>query len=354
MAETMRAAVLHALGDLRVEDFPKPTALGSEEVLIQVKYNGLCGTDASEYAKSTLMVPLANTHPNSKHQGPTILGHEFIGTVVDAGSNAREMVGKRVACGAGVSCGQCARCSEGRTNLCKSYYTLGLSIHGGLAEYVRAPKDICIPIANEVSDESAALAQPLAVGIHGVRRAGVKRGDRVILLGVGAIGSFVCVALQSYGVEIIAMDIDQKRLDVARELGANQSILIAPDITSSQIKEYFPQGVDVVFETSGAPGAAARALALTRTGGDLMLMGLNKTPQDFPFAEAVLREVVLHTTVAHVCKDDIPDALALLASGKVARLLTGEIFPLENVKEAFDLLTNGRAQGKILVTPHDV
>ena len=354
MSSTMRAAVLHDIKDLRVEDFPKPSTLGPNDVLVHVKYNGLCGTDASEYAKSSLMVPLKNPHPNSKHQGATILGHEFIGTVVEAGTSAQEMLGKRVACGAGVSCGQCALCKEGRTNLCDHYYTLGLSIHGGLAEYAVAPKNICVPIPDGVSDESAALAQPLAVGIHGVRRAGVKKGDHVVLLGVGAIGSFACVALQSYGVEIVAMDIDQKRLDVATQLGASKTILISPDITPAEIKAFIPAGVDVVFETSGAPGAAARGLALTKRGGTLMLMGLNKTPQDFPFADAVLREVVLQTTVAHVCKDDMPEALELLASGKVAELLTDRIYSLENVNEAFEVLASGKANGKILVTPQNV
>jgi len=349
----MRAAVLHDILDLRVEDFPKPSAIGPDDVLVHVKYNGLCGTDASEYAKSSTMVPLKNPHPNSNHVGATILGHEFIGEVVEAGSNAQEMLGKRIACGAGVSCGQCLRCKEGRTNLCDHYYTLGLSIHGGLAEYAVAPKNICVLIPDEVSDESAALTQPLAVGIHGVRRAGVKEGDQVILLGVGAIGSFVCVALQSYGVKVIAMDISQQRLDVATQLGADSTILITPDITPTEIKSLFPAGADVVFETSGAPGAAARGLALAKRGGTLMLMGLNKTPQDFPFTDAVLREVVLQTTVAHVCKDDMPDALKLLASGTVARLLTDRIFSLENISEAFELLTSGKANGKILVTPQN-
>jgi 2-desacetyl-2-hydroxyethyl bacteriochlorophyllide A dehydrogenase len=347
----MRAAVLHDILDIRVEDFPKPAALGPDEVLVEVKYNGLCGTDASEYAKSSMMVPLTKPHPNSKHVGATILGHEFVGVVVDAGSNSQEMIGKRVACGAGISCGECQRCKEGRTNLCDHYYTLGLSTHGGLAEYVAAPKNICIQIPDDVTYESAALAQPLAVGIHGVRRAGVKKGDQVILLGVGAIGSFVCVALQSYGVKITAMDISQQRLDVATKLGADKTILISPEITPAELKLHFPTGADVVFETSGAPGAAARGLALARRGGALMLMGLNKAPQDFPFTDAVLREVTLETTVAHVCKDDMPDALALLASGTVAKLLTDRIYSLENIHEAFEALTSGRANGKILVAP---
>lgn len=354
MTSTMRAAVLHDILDLRVEDFPKPTVLGADEVLVHVKYNGLCGTDASEYAKSSMMVPLKYPHPNSKHEGATILGHEFIGMVVETGANSQAMLGKRVACGAGISCGECKRCNEGRTNLCDYYYTLGLSTHGGLAEYVAAPKNICIQIPDNVSDESAALAQPLAVGIHGVRRAGVKKGDQVVLLGVGAIGSFVCVALQSYGVEIIAMDISQQRLDVATKLGADKTILISPEITPAEIKLHLPVGADVVFETSGAPGAAARGLALARRGGILMLMGLNKTPQDFPFTDAVLREVTLQTTVAHVCKDDMPEALALLASGTIAKLLTERIYSLENINEAFEVLTSGRATGKILVTPQSV
>lgn len=349
----MRAAVLYGLHDLRVENFPVP-AIGENDVLIEVSYNGLCGTDASEFAKGQIMVPLNTPHPNSKHLGPTVLGHEFIGKVVDAGSNAKNMIGQRVACGAGVSCGKCLRCKEGRTNLCATYYTLGLSTHGGLAEFAVAPKSTCIPIPDDIQDVHAALAQPLAVGIHGVRRAGVKKGDSVILLGLGAIGSFVCVALQEYGVEIIAMDIDEKRLLTAKKLGASQTFMIDKDITPADIKALYPTQADVVFETSGAPGALARALALTKMGGTLMMMGLNKTPQELTFADAVLREVTLQTTVAHVCADDIPEALQLLKSGVVADLLTEKVVQLEDAPTAFEDLAAGKASGKILVTPKHV
>jgi 2-desacetyl-2-hydroxyethyl bacteriochlorophyllide A dehydrogenase len=346
----MRAAVLYDLHDLRVEDVQRPT-FGENDVLIEVSFNGLCGTDASEFAKGQIMVPLKSPHPNSKHVGATILGHEFIGTVVEAGINAKALIGKRVACGAGVACGQCKRCLEGRTNLCAKYYTLGLSLHGGLAEYVAAPANICIPIPDDIKDEHAALAQPLAVGIHGVRRSGVQTGDTVIVLGVGAIGSFVCVALQEHNVEIIAMDIDANRLKTAEQLGASKTILIDRDISPADIKALFPSQADVVFETSGAPGGLARALGLTKMGGTLMMMGLNKTPQELIFADAVLREVTMQTTVAHVCADDIPDALELLRSGTVAELLTEKIVQLENVAAAFEELAAGKATGKILVTP---
>lgn len=348
----MKAAVLHAIKDLRVEEVAKPV-IGDNDVLIKVAFNGLCGTDASEYGKSSLMVPLEKPHPNSHHHGPTILGHEFVGTVVEAGSNVKSYLGKRVACGAGISCGSCKRCQEGRTNLCSKYFTLGLSTHGGLAEYCAAPANICVEIPENISMKVAAIAQPLAVGIHGVRRAGVRAGDTIFVLGAGAIGAFVCVALRNKNVTIIAADIAQDRLDVVSKLGVSKTILIDKDSTIQDLKDLFGSQADVVFETAGAPGAIAKAIALTATGGTTMLMGLNKTPQELVFADPVLREVTLQTTVAHVCKDDIPEALDLLADGTVAQLLTGEIYPLEDTAIAFETLLSGQAHGKILIGSDD-
>src|SRR6476660_3945561 len=134
----MRAAVLHAPHDLRVEDRPDPPC-APDGVVIEVSYNGLWGTDATEYTKGPMMVPLTVPHPGSGHVGPTVLGHEFIGTVVATSAGTDEWAGLRVASGAGVSCGECTWCRRGRTNLCARYYTLGLSTHGGLAELVSVP-----------------------------------------------------------------------------------------------------------------------------------------------------------------------------------------------------------------------
>src|SRR3954447_24305652 len=191
----MRAAVLHAPRDLRLEDRPEP-ARRTGEVIVEVAYNGLCGTDATEYAKGPMMVPLQVPHPGSGHVGPTVLGHEFVGTVVDTCAGAEDWIGRRVACGAGVSCGRCAWCARGRTNLCASYYTLGLSTHGGLAELVAAPASVLAPVPDALPDEEAVLAQPLAVGLHAVARAGIAAGDRVVVVGAGAIGSVVVRGLR--------------------------------------------------------------------------------------------------------------------------------------------------------------
>ena len=113
------------------------------------------------------------------------------------GPGAESWTGRRVACGAGVSCGTCAWCLRGRTNLCAGYYTLGLSTHGGLARYAAAPASTLREIPDGCPDIEAALAQPLAVGLHGVARAGVQPGDTVVLLGAGAIGSFILAGLSA-------------------------------------------------------------------------------------------------------------------------------------------------------------
>ena len=215
----MKAGVLYRPHDLRVEDRPDP-ACGADDVVLEVTLNGLCGTDATEFSKGPMMVPLTTPHPACGHVGPTILGHEFIGVVVEAGANARHLLGKRVACGAGISCGSCRWCRAGRTNLCDGYYTLGLSTHGGLAEFVRAPARICLEIPAGCADNDAALAQPLAVAIHAVRRSGIQPGQTVALLGAGAIGSFILSALDGHDGPVIALDIDDARLSVAASAGS--------------------------------------------------------------------------------------------------------------------------------------
>jgi len=349
----MRAGVLHGQRDLRIEDRPDP-AFGPGDLVIEVAYNGLCGTDATEYAKGPMMVPLSKVHPGSGHLGPTTLGHEFIGTVVAAGDQVAHRIGERVACGAGVSCMTCAWCLAGRTNLCERYFTLGLSTHGGLAQYVAAPASICVPIPDGLADVDAALAQPLAVGIHSVKRAQVGEQDTVVLLGVGAIGSFICASLQGHRGPIIAMDIDPERLAVATTLGATSVHCIDPQAGSDELRELVPGGAQVVFETSGVLGAAQRALDVTARGGTTVLVGLNKSAQPLNLADVVLREITVRTTVAHICGSDIPQALSLLTSAQMSRVLPTRVISLDEVVTAgLEPLAAGQAQGKILVDPRN-
>ncbi|WP_457190772.1 zinc-dependent alcohol dehydrogenase [Nocardioides sp. P5_E3] len=347
----MKAGVLHAPGDLRIEDRADPApALG--EVVIEVAYNGLCGTDATEFTKGPMMVPLHTRHPGSGHLGPTVLGHEFVGTVVDAAPEGRYLLGRRVACGAGVSCGECAWCRRGRTNLCARYYTLGLSTDGGLATFVRAPAATCVVIPDDCTTESAALAQPLAVGIHAVRRSGVQPGDAVVLLGAGAIGSFVCAGLERHDGQVLAVDVDAGRLEAARALGATDTALVSPSAGPDDLRDLVAGGADVVFETSGVPGAVERAFALTARGGTTVLVGLNSAPTTLSLAPVVLREVDVRTTVAHVCGDDLPAALDLLTRRDLGSSMVDRVVRLDDVvDQGLRPLSTGDVTGKVLVDP---
>lgn len=347
----MRAGVLHATRDLRVEEVPDPVP-GAGEVLVAVAYNGLCGTDATEWGAVQVFAPLTAPHPSSGHLGPTILGHEFVGTVTAAGAGAERWVGHRVACGAGVWCGTCRWCKAGRTNLCERYYTLGLNTHGGLAEFAVAPVATVREIPEGLPDEEAVLAQPLAVGIHGAQRAGARPGDSVVLLGVGAIGSFVLAGLVGHDGEVVAADVDQHRLDTAMHLGATSTRLLSRDAAPEDNADLVPGGADVVFETSGTPGALDRALATVVRGGTVVQMGLPKTAQSFPVTPTVLREVDIRTAVAHVCDTDIPAALDRLKRTPLGPLLVDRVVGLDDVVErGLDPLVAGDLRGKVLVDP---
>src|SRR3954453_6659592 len=187
----MIAAVYHAPGDVRVEDMPEPGDPQGSDLVLEVSRASICGTDASEFAHPPKFFPIASPHPFSGHQGPTIMGHEFTGRVVACGPEAGLALGDRVVCGAGVSCGRCEWCLRGRTNLCARYYTLGLHTHGGLAPYVATPASLCRTVPGTCSDDAAAMAQPLAVALHALRRSGAVPGQTVAIIGVGGIGSFL-------------------------------------------------------------------------------------------------------------------------------------------------------------------
>jgi threonine dehydrogenase-like Zn-dependent dehydrogenase len=338
----MKAAVYHGPGNIRIESVAEPERAASSEVLIEVTRAAICGTDSSEWAHGPLLA-----------KPPVVLGHEFVGRVVAAGSEVGELaVGDRVSCGAGISCGECDWCRAGRTNLCARYRTLGLHVDGGLAEYVASPAGICRRVPGSVSDDAAATAQPLAVALHAVRRSGVEAGQSCVVIGAGGIGAFVVAGAAAKGVSpLIAIDIDDERLETARRLGADQTVNVSGgDLTAAILAATGGEGPDLVIEASGAPHAPAAALAGVRRGGRVLLIGLQAAPRELDLLAFTAREVDLVTTLAHVCDVDLPDSLALLESSDVADVVIDRVIPLDDLVEAgIRPLAEGTAKGKIVV-----
>jgi len=351
----MKAAVYHGNRDIRIESVPEPGQPGPNEVILEVLRGAVCGTDVTEYLHGPHFAPLTQRHPASGHLGPMILGHEFVGRVIEVGPEVDGLtVGQRVTPGAGMWCGRCEWCRSGRTNLCAHYYTLGLHTHGGLAELVKAPARMCRPVPAACSDDAAAMAQPLAVALHAVRRSGAQPGQTVALMGVGGIGAFILAAARAQGLSpIIALDVDDERLATASALGATFIINARREDPLRQIHELTEgAGVHVFIEASGAPHGPRMALEATRRGGQVLLVGLQAEPCALDLHQVVLREVNIATTVAHVCDVDLPESLSILATTHLASTVLDRVIPLEGlVNEGLLAMSEGRARGKIVVNP---
>lgn len=351
MTATMRAAVYHGPHDVRIEERPIP-ARGEGEVLLRVLRSGMCGTDATEWRDGPHLFPSATPHRVTGVAGPFVPGHEFIGEIVEAAEDGVHAVGQRVACGAGVSCGRCPRCLEGRTNLCFDYHTYGLNEDGGMAEYVSVPERIVVPIPDELSTDVAGLAQPLSVGLHAARRAGAVDGDRVVLIGTGAIGTFVLAGLLSIAqVEVTAVDFAGPRLDRALRVGAAHAVATGDRVVDDVAAVVGGRGADVVIEASGAPGQLANAIRMVRPGGTILQVGLLSRAPEVDLHSVVVREVTIRTTNAHVIGEDLRPALDLLGSTRLGEELLDSVHPLDDLAQQLELLATGRLEGKVLFDP---
>lgn len=341
----MKAAVFHGAQDVRIEDVAEPADPASGDVVLEVLRAAICGTDASEWDHGPILC-----------RPDVVLGHEFVGRVAAIGADVDGLhVGDRVVSGAGISCGRCAWCRAGRTNLCAEYRTLGLQVDGGLAEYVASPASICRVVPDRVDDDAAAMTQPLAVALHALSRVALQRFESVAVIGVGGIGSFIVAGAVHRAAEgrVVALDIDPQRLATAVALGAGEAI----DASGRELGDLLLEltdgvGFDVVIEATGAPHAPAAAVKGARRGARVLFVGLHGAPRELELTPMILREVDVYTTVAHVCDTDIPAALALLAESDVASVTAGPRIPLDElVAEGLRPLAERRATGKILVSP---
>ena len=350
--EKMKAAVYHAAGDVRIEERDVPTPVAGE-ALIKVLRSGMCGSDASEYKSGPKIFATQTKHPVSGHHGPMILGHEFIGEIVgDIDSASGFTTGDLVASGAGISCGTCQRCLEMRTNLCEKYVTLGLNRDGGMAEYVAVPTSTLVKIPAGLSLDAAGIAQPLAVGLHAARRAGVRDGDKVLLIGAGAIGTFVLAGLKNlFNAEVTVLDFAGNRLERAARLGADHTVDVGDNAEGDIRKIFGDAGIDVIIEASGAPGQLQFAIGLVKRGGNVLQVGLPSTKQEIDIHKIVMSEINVTTTLAHVCDHDLGPALEILGNTSLAAELIEGVYPLSDLVNQLEALGAGKIQGKVLFDP---
>ncbi len=302
-APTMRAAVFHGRGDIRISDVPIP-APEAGELLLRICTVGICGTDVHEFAAG----------PHRFPAGPFIPGHEFSGRVEAIGASVTGFeLGGLVTSGAGMACGVCHWCLRGSTNLCERYVTIGLEVPGGLAQFAVVPAAICVDVASYgLTPVVAALAQPMSIAVHATRRGRLEPRDAALVIGAGGIGGFITHAAVQSGARVIVLDLDQRRLEVALRLGATRVIEAGPGLDPDQLMD----GVipTVIYEATGTSAGLDLALRAAQRGTRVVLVGMQGTSSEIELRRITLDEIELIGTNAHAFASDFPEGLRLLAS----------------------------------------
>jgi L-iditol 2-dehydrogenase len=317
-------------------DFPDPVA-GDDDVLIRVKACGICGSDVHGYTGKT-----------GRRIPPLIMGHEAAGIVEDTGKNVNVFEkGDRVCFDSTVYCNKCQACRPGRFNRCDQRQVLGVSVpafkrHGTFAEYVAVPWWIVSKIPDELSFVHAALLEPASIGTHAANRAAISAGDTVAVIGAGTIGLFIMQGARLRGAgRVIAVDINEFRLDLAKKLGADK--LINPlkcDLAEAVLKETDGKGANVAVEAVGYAKTFADAVSVTRMGGHVVAVGNLEKKAEFDLQQLVARE---HTFIgSYASSGEFRDCIDLVATRKInVEPLISEVLPLEEGPDAFDRLLKG-------------
>jgi L-iditol 2-dehydrogenase len=341
MTKTMKAAVLHAPGDLRVENAPVPSELHKKEVLVKVKAAGICGSDLDRVMKT------------GTYSFPTIPGHEFSGVIEKTGDEVKVFKkGDRVAVAPIIPCFSCESCQQGHYGQCISYNYLGSRTDGGFAQYVKAPEMNLIRMPAEVSYKEGAAIEPAAVTLHGMRRVGVETGDTVAVLGCGTLGLFALQFAKIMGAtRTIAVDIVGEKLKLAQKLGADELIYALDSDPVAEIKKMTEdRGPHVAIETAGVSITQEQCLRIAAKHGRILYLGTAHKDVVIPsgsFEHIVRNELTIkgawnsysapfpgpewHASVDYIKKGVL----------KIEPLIT-HTFELEDAPSVFRDLTEGR------------
>jgi L-iditol 2-dehydrogenase len=335
----MRQVVVTSSDEIRVEEVPRPGSPGAGEVLVASRLVGICGTDVHA---------AAGHHPFIDR--PYRPGHEVVGVVEEVGPGVADLgSGDHVVLEPNLVCGTCRQCRDGRYNICRNLAVFGCQTTGGMADAFVVPRDRLHRLPEGMSDELAALVEPLATPVHAVRRAGVGPGSRVAVLGAGPIGLLVLVAARNAGAEVVVVtDVLPEKLERARRLGADAA-LAADDPDLVEKAGQVLDRADIVFDCVASANTMAQAIELVDKGGTVMVVGIAAGPTTIPLHLVQDREISVVGSLMYT-RDDVERAIGLLASGAVAaRDLITSIFPLERAAEAFAASSDPQ-QVKVLVS----
>ncbi len=343
----MKALVLTDYLQFEIRDVPTPP-IADDEVLIKVRAVGICGSDVHGMTGAT-----------GRRIPPIIMGHEASGVVAETGRSVKRLRGgERVTFDSTVNCGECDACRRGRVNLCDNRRVLGVSCDeyrrdGAMTEYIAVPERIVYPMPDGMTFEQAAMVEAVSIAFHGVSRAGVSIGDTVVVVGTGMIGLLLIQTARLSGAgRIIAVDIDDRKLEFSRQFGVDETINSAKLDAASRVFDLTDgRGAHVALEAVGIEASVNAAIASVRKGGRVVLIG-NLAPQiQFPLQSVVTREIDLRGSCAS--SGEIPACLEMIASGRIdVDGLISRVAPLEEGGKWFHALHEAREPlFKVILAP---
>lgn len=327
---------------LWLEEVARPKEVGPHEVRIEIRKTGICGTDIhimkwDEWAKATIPTPM-------------IIGHEFYGVITELGRDITEFkVGDRVSGEAHISCGHCRNCRAGKQHVCPNTKGIGVHIPGAFAEEIVFPACNLLKLPDTVSDNVAAILDPLGNAVHTALSFNLI-GEDVLITGAGPIGMMATAISKHIGAKnIVVTDMNEYRLGLAKQLGATQTVNVRTD----KLEDIYhalgmEAGFDVGLEVSGNMDAFRSMIAHMYPGGHIAILGIPPEPGVIDWHQVIFKELTLKGIYGREMFETWYKMLSLLQRGLDVSPVITHNFPVEKYQEAFDVVTSGQA-GKVIL-----
>ena len=328
---------------LELRTAPDPTP-GDDEVVLAVKATSMCGTDVHIYQW--------DAWAQGRIRPPRILGHEMYGEVVAVGLAVTTVhVGDRAAAESHVTCGKCFQCRTGNAHVCKDYSILGIDRDGSFAPFVRLPEKVLWKTAPEIPPELACMQESLGNSVHAVLGEDVT-GHTLLVTGCGPTGLFAIAVGRTAGAStIIATDVSEYRLDLARKVGADLAFVPGPDAETVILDHTGGEGVDAGLEMSGHPSAVHLCFRTVKNAGRVSLFGIPNAPVPLDLAnDVIFKGVRVQGVTGRRLFDTWYRLAGLFRAGLDIRPIVTHTFPLAQFEKGFELMSDGRC-GKVVLIP---
>ena len=324
-----------------MQDVEQPM-VGHNDVLIRVKRSAICGTDIhifqwDDWAKNTIKVP-------------TVIGHEFSGEIVECGSEVKGfVVGDRVSAEGHITCGVCRNCRAGRRHLCMNTLGVGVNRDGAFAEYLSVPAFNVFKLPASISDDMAAILDPLGNATHTALSFDLV-GEDVLITGAGPIGIMaVAIARYAGARHVVITDVNDYRLDLARKMGASRALNVSSESIDQTMAELgMEEGFDVGMEMSGNPSAFRDMLRTMHHGGKIAMLGIPPDEMSIDWTKVIFKGLVLKGVYGREMFETWYKMSSMLQSGLLIEPIITHHFPVNDFQNAFELMESGQS-GKIIL-----